>query len=96
MRPFLADVLPQHARQVSLPLAGLLHGVEQARHAGFDRVERCRRQQLPQAAEFLGPLAVIEPAVALPLAPRLEVEAGIDQPELVAVGQEAKAVAGPP
>ena len=62
----------------------------------LDRLERLGRKKLPQAVEFLGAFAVIEPAVALPFAPGLEINARIDQPELAAVGQQAQPMAGAP
>ena len=90
----LPDVFPQHARQIGLTLAGFFNAVEQAGYAFFDRLQRIGRQELPQAAEFLGPFTFIEPAVAFPFAPRLEVKARIDEPELLAVGEQAEAMAG--
>ena len=92
----LPHVLPQHARQVGLALAGLLDGGEQPRAALPVGPERLGRQQLPEAEQLLGPLAVVEPAVRLPLGPRLEVEPGVDQAELEAVGHQPEPVARPP
>ena len=92
----LTDILPEEVGQIGLALAGLLDGIEQPRDALLDRLEGLGRQQLPQPGKFLGAFAVIEPAVGLPLAPRLEVEPGIDQPELVAVGQQAQAMPSAP
>ena len=60
----------------------------------LDRLQGVGGKQLPQAGQFLGAVAVIEPAVGFPLAPGLEIQARIDQPELMAVGEQAKAVAG--
>ena len=65
----LPDVLPQHAGKIGLPFAGLLDGIEQGRYAALGRRERLGRKKLPQAIEFLGAVAAVEPAVALPLAP---------------------------
>jgi hypothetical protein len=79
----LADVFTQHAGKIGLPLAGFLDGIEQTGDTFLDWLQRFRRQQLPQAAEFLGALAVIEPAFALPLAPGLEIEARIDEAKLL-------------
>ena len=76
--------------QIGLALAGLLDGIEQPGDALLDRLEAIGRKQLPQAVQFLGAFAVIEPAVAFPLAPRLEIEARIDEPELMAVGEQAQ------
>ena len=43
--------------------------VEQPGDALLDRLEGFRRQELPQPGKFLGPFAVVEPAVGFPLAP---------------------------
>jgi len=90
----LADVFPQDARQVSLSLAGFLDGIQQPGAAFLDRLQRLRRQELPQAAEFFGAFAIVKPAVAFPFAPGLEVQARVHQPELLAVGQHPEPLAG--
>jgi phage terminase small subunit len=81
----LTDIFPQHARQISLPFTGLLDGGQQAGQPFLDGGQRRRRNQLPQPVQFFGAVPGVEPAVALPFGPRLEIKARVDEPELPAV-----------
>ncbi len=92
----LPNIFPQHAGKVGLPLAGFFDGIEQAGYTGRDILDGFRAKQLPQAVEFLGAIAAIEPTVAFPFRRRLEIQARIDQPELAAVGEQAQAMARHP
>jgi len=91
---FLLALLPHQPGQddrFPCPTPGRFHGVKEIAGA-LDLVGS--GLDLDGWFGFTGGLAVVKPAVAFSLAPGLEVEARVHQPELLAVGQHAEPLAG--